>query len=390
VHETSLSFVHLANIYASNNGFMKRLAWIDNLRVMVIILVVFLHSAVTYSGLGGWYYKENEQVDMLSMIIFAFFQTFTQAYFMSLLFLVSGYFTALSLERKGAKQFLTGRLKRLGIPLLLFIFLIQPVAVKLAYPDLDILDWYIGGIKSLDFLGWTGPLWFVEALLIFTVIYLILNRFGVTVGNNTSVRLINTNVFAIVLLITGIAFMFRLAYPMGTDFYNLQFSYFSAYMVMFTLGIASYHNGLFDRISLNDGRKWLWISLGLGIPAWMLIIFFGGPMEGVMLIEGGWNWPAFFYALWESFFCVTFIIALVGLFKYKMNISGRFQKFLSDNAFGVFVFHAPVLIAISMLLKGLELHPVVKFLLVGTLAVVASFLVSWIVRRVGMLRRIFS
>jgi len=67
---------------------MKRLAWVDNLRIMVIITVVFLHSAVTYSGLGGWYYKENDGVDMLSMIFFAFFQTFTQAYFMSLLFMV--------------------------------------------------------------------------------------------------------------------------------------------------------------------------------------------------------------------------------------------------------------------------------------------------------------
>ena len=39
-------------------------------------MVVFLHSAVTYSGLGGWYYKENDELDMLSMILFAFFYGF--------------------------------------------------------------------------------------------------------------------------------------------------------------------------------------------------------------------------------------------------------------------------------------------------------------------------
>ena len=107
-------------------------------------------------------------------------------------------------------------------------------------------------------------------------------------------------------------------------------------------------------------------------------------------MEGGMNWTAFFYALWESFFCVTFIIALVGLYKYRVNIGGKFQQFLSDNAFGVFVFHAPVLIAISMVLKGLVLHPVLKFFLVAAIAVPASFFAAWLVRRVRLLRRIFS
>ena len=81
---------------------MKRLAWIDNLRIMVIITVVFLHSAVTYSGMGGWYYKEGADIGKMNTIFFAFFLTFTQAYFMSLLFMVSGYFSRKSLGRKSA------------------------------------------------------------------------------------------------------------------------------------------------------------------------------------------------------------------------------------------------------------------------------------------------
>ena len=110
---------------------MNRLAWIDNLRVLTIILVVILHTAVTYSGLGGWYYEEETELDMLSMILFAFFQTFTQAYFMSLLFMVSGYFTRRSLEKKGTANFLGGRLRRLGIPLLIYVFIIHASIIYL-------------------------------------------------------------------------------------------------------------------------------------------------------------------------------------------------------------------------------------------------------------------
>ena len=98
---------------------MNRVNWIDNLRITVIILVVILHTAVTYSGLGGWYYKENEEVEMYSTLFFAFYLTFTQAYFMSLLFMVSGYFTQRSLLRKGSGNFVRSRLFRLGIPLLI-------------------------------------------------------------------------------------------------------------------------------------------------------------------------------------------------------------------------------------------------------------------------------
>jgi surface polysaccharide O-acyltransferase-like enzyme len=369
---------------------MERLAWIDNLRITVIVLVVILHAAVTYSGLGGWYYKENESVDMYSTIFFAFYLTFTQAYFMSLLFLVSGYFTQRSLLKKGTARFLLGRFHRLGIPLLIFIFVIQPVAVRLAFPDLDIVDWYIGGILEFRFPGWTGPLWFVAALLIFTLLYLFIFKFFIKRAFSVKLRITNLNVAILITVITVFAFLLRLVYPIGTDFYNLQFGFFSAYIIMFAMGILVFASGLFEQVTFREGKKWLLISLGLGIPSWFSITIFGGPMEGNMLIEGGMNWPAFFYALWESFFCVTFIIALVGLYKYRLNKSGKFQKILSDNAFGVFVFHAPVLIAISMMLKNLEWHPVVKFLLVACLAVTASFMVSWTVRRIPLFKRIFS
>jgi hypothetical protein len=277
----------------------------------------------------------------------------------------------------------------LGVPLLIYVLLIHPLVVKIVYPEVDI-QWYLNGIKSFEFLSWTGPLWFVEALLIFSVIYVFIYKVFLKSRLRFTYKLSTINVMVLILMITGVAFLARLVYPIGTNFYNLQFGFFSAYIFMFGFGIMAYAANIFDQISFREGVRWLIISLGLGIPAWLLIIMYGGVMDGNMFIEGGMNWPAFWYALWESFFCVTFILALTGMFKGKVNITSPFQQFLSDNAFGVFVFHAPVLVGISIIIKDYTFNPMLKFFLVFAIAVPTTFFIAWLIRRIGFLRKIFS
>lgn len=51
-------------------------------------------------------------------------------------------------------------------------------------------------------------------------------------------------------------------------------------------------------------------------------------------------------------------------------------RFLSANAFSVYVFHPPVLIAAARCLSGVHLHPLVKLVLLTVIAAVASFLLS--------------
>ena len=59
----------------------ERLLYIDNLRLLVIVLVVSIHLAVTVSGFGSWYYLYGTHLDTLSTVWFAFYQSFTQGYF---------------------------------------------------------------------------------------------------------------------------------------------------------------------------------------------------------------------------------------------------------------------------------------------------------------------
>src|SRR5688572_11329355 len=96
----------------------SRLVFVDALRVALTILVVMHHLAVTYGAAAPWYYLEVPQDGGLSYIVLLLFVLFNQAWFMGCFFLISGYFTPPSYDRKGASGFLKDRLLRLGLPLL--------------------------------------------------------------------------------------------------------------------------------------------------------------------------------------------------------------------------------------------------------------------------------
>ena len=364
--------------------------YLDNLKALLIIFVVLVHTAVTYSGIGSWFYKEPRPMGNISYCFFFFFMFITQAYFMSLFFMISAYFVPGSLEKKGMKKFIADRLYRLGLPALIFAFLICPICITLAHPNISLIDRYVQGITTLSIFSWTGPLWFVVALLIFTLLYLVIKRPLDLFISKHEFDVNVKSVSILVGLITFFAFVIRLFFPIGTSVMNMQFCFFSAYVFMFLVGIAAYQKDIFSKIDYRAGKKWLVAAFAVGIPLLAIIMRFGVSSTRSWSFIGGWNAMSLLYAFSESYLCVTIIIALVGIFKARFNTQNSLQKFLSDNAFGVYVFHTPVLISISVVLKNMVMSPFLKFVMVACLAIPASFIVSHFVRKIPVLRKIFS
>jgi hypothetical protein len=60
-----------------------RLLYIDNLRTLVIIMVILVHLAVTYGGEGSWYYKEG-RADTPTSIVLTIHNAISQSFFMGL------------------------------------------------------------------------------------------------------------------------------------------------------------------------------------------------------------------------------------------------------------------------------------------------------------------
>jgi hypothetical protein len=70
--------------------------------VVLTALVVFDHAAITYGAAGGWYLHEAPSASNLGLILLV---TANQAFFMGFFFLIAGYFTPASHDRKGPLRF---------------------------------------------------------------------------------------------------------------------------------------------------------------------------------------------------------------------------------------------------------------------------------------------
>lgn len=242
----------------SLNMSKKYLIFVDNLRILLIVLVILVHLAITYGApLGSWYYHEGHP-GMIQSLIYISFLAVNQSFFMGFFFMISGYFTPGSYERKGAWFFFRDRLRRLGIPLLFYVILIDPIinyALEMSKgfegSFLDFLGLYTA---SYDGLG-SGPLWFVETLLIFAGFYIL---WRLLVKNTERVRIFPRNMtIAIFALLLGmVTFIVRIWFPIGWNFelLNLQFPFFPQYIAMFIIGLIAARGNWFMQISKNTGK----------------------------------------------------------------------------------------------------------------------------------------
>jgi glucan biosynthesis protein C len=388
-----------------------RLAWIDNLRWLVIVMVVVIHVCATYSGLGSWYYHEEARLDVASQIVFYAYEIFSQSFFMGFLFLLAGHFVPSAYERKGFGRFALDRLVRLGGPTAVFMFVLHPLTefIKKAFlvPPLRLADipaFYGGYLGSLRFFRETGPLWFALALLVFTLAYAGTRRLAECFGARPQEKLrtarpgrlrraapTHGTVVALIGLLAAASYLARLVQPIGSSWYNMQLCFFPQYVILFLIGLWSRRSGFLSSVPFGFGMRWFRLALAAGIPAWAVLLVSGGLFSGNLeAFGGGLHWQAAAYALWEAFFCVGVSLGLIVLYRERANLRSRFTGFLADNNFGVYVFHTPILVAVSLALRNQAAQPLAKALLVAALVLPACFLFAALVRRVPGLRRLFS
>lgn len=376
----------------------SRSPYLDNIRSFVIFLVVAMHSNVTYSGIGGWYYTEvsSASLDTLSLLVFGFYGSFTQAWFMGLLFFIGGHFAARSLARRGERGFLKERLFRLGAPLLAYVFLVTPFIayVQMNYGNvraLPPLKAYGRYLASLDWIGGTGPLWFVEALLLFTLPYVLFRRLRPRGSEGQQGSVPGAPILlGVVALTAAAAWALRIPFPVGTSAANLQLCFFPSYVALFILGLRSGEGNCLEELLETWGRRALAGGLGIGIPLWAAVMVLGGALEGSGAIYGGGSWQSGLYALWESFTALSVSLGLLWLFRLRLNRETAVSRFLAGNSFAVYFLHAPVLIALSLALRPWAAPPLVKHAAVFPLAYLATLALSAAVRRIPPLRALLK
>lgn len=373
----------------------RRLLYVDNLRWSAISMVVVMHAAVTYSPFGEWYYREHPELGIGAKIGFAAYQSFQHAVAMGLLFGIAGFFSAGAVARNGVPSFVRERLRRLGLPLLLYMTSIGPLTEYFIAgswrsnpPRTFTQDWWLH-LRSGELLDGSGPLWFCLVLLLFSAAYAVLCRtrpvrFAPRPPPSAAAVLGYAALIAIVTFGVGAVF------PSATTILNVDVHDFPQYPLMYAAGIAAWKGDWLRQISSRAGRRWLWTGLLVGGTSWIVLVVAGGAMGGdVSAYGGGWHWQAAGMDAWRSFTCLALSLGLIVLYRDRFDSQGPVSRFLTRNAFGVYVLHAPILVAITRLLHLLPASTGLKFALASLGGILASFLiVGFVARRTPGLRAV--
>jgi glucans biosynthesis protein C len=372
----------------------RRLLFIDNIRWSMIILVLSMHACDTYSPFGNWYYTDRQTTGLGTKLFFGVYQSFLQAFFMALLFFIAGYFSAAAYDRKGFSPFVRDRAVRLGLPTLLYMLVIGPLTqyfLSRTWGTGGFVHQWLLHLKDGEWLSETGPMWFCAALLMFSIVYGLIRLTGWTEpriepGNNGRDSL---SIAAFIAIMAASTFLVRIAVTEDAAVLNVHPGDFPQYALMFAAGAFGYRGGWMFGLTERLCVRWASATLTLAVPLFAALLLFGGALSGqTAQYVGGFNPVSAGKCLWEALVCVGMGLLILAVYRRNFDWQNGLARGLSDNAFGVYLIHPPILIGFAILLHGLALHPVAKAALLTLLTAIGSFAASAFVLRNSPLRRI--
>jgi glucans biosynthesis protein C len=385
---------------------------IKNLRGVVILLIVAFHSFVAYIAAHPvapspfdsppYAWRGFPIVDRDHWIGFDLFCAFQFLYLMQLMFFLSGLFVWPSLSRRGWRAFLTRRLVRLGVPFVFGTYLLMPIALYPVY-RVTAADPSWSAFRShwaaLPFTP-TGPLWFLWFLMALdgasAVLYVLVSRKrDYLLPHFASVLSRPARFLLLVIFISAAAYLpLSAIYPpwrwIGFGPLEIQPSLGPQYVIYFFAGVAvgalGYEWGLPDLDAVLAGRS---RRLLLGaLASFMLWI------ASTALIVNGTDTNAALQLSAELGFVLFAATACFSAFALALRFGAARMPILdhiSENAYGIYFFHYPVVVWLQYLLLGVALPAIGKGAVVLAFAVILSFgasiVTSWIVSNASLLLR---
>jgi ABC-type multidrug transport system fused ATPase/permease subunit len=315
---------------------------------------------------------------------------------MGFFFMISSYFSPGSYDRKGAWPYLKDRLIRLGIPLLFFMIVIVPLIgyvlarfygnpVSLG----NFLAQYLGDFKGLT----VGSMWFVAALLIFSIFYVLWRLLPIPAINiypSEGKAPSNLAIAGFALVLGLLTFVVRIWLPVGwaSPVLNFQLPHFIQYIAFYIVGILAYRGNWFSRLTAAQGKLWFRMVLIL-LVLFPVLFVTSGALEGDLdKAFGGVHWQSLAYSVWEQFMGMAMIVTLLVWFRSRFNQQGSLTQKMSAAAYATYIFHVPVIILLAIALSSIKLELALKYILVAPVAVALSFLVGYVVKRLPIARNI--
>ena len=364
----------------------SRLAYLDAIKVLLVVGVITLHSAITYGLDGSWYLESYEEMPGGVVAAITILLGTGWLFALGLFFLIAGRLTSPSFDRKGPHRFVKDRLIRLGVPLVAYTLLVSPVLEYVSYREND------GGGEALwPFVReqvWhlaPGPTWFLEALLAFSLGYVLLRVVRPEAAPPVWRRLGGREIAGVAVAIAACAFAVHFRFPIGSEQIHLQLAMFPQYIVLFSLGCAAGRRGWLETIDPRLQRR-LGITGAAAAAAFPLVLWAGGFFEsdaGEDRFAGGLHWQALAGALLEGVLATCLCLWAVSHFRrHEARYHRPLVRRMAPSAYGAFVVHPPILVGLAFALGPLPIPAVVKLALLVATGVAGSFGLVALGRRV--------
>jgi len=377
-----------------------RIVAFDRARTFITLLVVIHHSVVNFTHFGNG--------DRMRWLGFDLIVLFNDSFFMAFMFLISGLFVHDSLTRHGGSGFLRRRAWRLGIPLLVSIFVLIPIAYYASF-----LRYHMPGTTDFNYFHYwgrmitTGPWpsgqsWFLWVLLVFNVIAAaiwitapkILRAFGRLIA---ALRSRPAMAFAAFVVVSVVSYLpMHLWFGDGAWFepghypFPVQTSRILLYPAYFFTGVGIGVVGLKMGILAEDGevaKRWAtWLAFAVVLFGLLLLLVFAHHnwIENVAAPPLGWR------AAYGSAFAVFSAAMAFTVLATSLRLS-RVSLWLLDamqpSAYGIFLFHYMFIIWLQYFVYDPAWPAGVKAAIVfaGTLG--GSWLLTVLLRKIPLVAR---
>jgi surface polysaccharide O-acyltransferase-like enzyme len=378
-----------------------RINSLDRARTFITLLVLLHHSVVNYTHFGTG--------DKARWLGFDLMVLFNDSFFMACMFLISGLFVCENLTRRGAVNFIAHRAWRLGIPFLVSIFVLMPIAY---YPTF--LRYHLPGTTDFNFFHFwgrvftvgpwpSGPAWFLWVLLTFDALTALLwslasgaipalGRAIYALRYRPGFAFIAFLTFSVIVylpmrLYFGDAAWYELdgKYPLPIQTSRI-FLYSGYFLVGVGIGAIDLRSGIFAENGELAARWKYWLAIAL--------VFYGAIL---LLVYAHHNWVADFnapplswrvaYGLAFALFSGAMAFAEPGLFLRFAKTPLRLLDAMRPNAYGIFLTHYIFIIWMQYAVYGPAWSPFVKcaIVFVGTLA--GSWALTGLLRKLPVIGR---
>jgi surface polysaccharide O-acyltransferase-like enzyme len=377
-----------------------RIVALDRARTFIILLVLLHHSVVNYTYFGSG--------DRMRWLGFDLVVLFNDSFFMAFMFFISGLFVWDSLVRKGPAIFLRDRAWRLGVPYLISVFVLMPVAY---YPTF--LRYHLPGTTDFNFLHFwwhtltigpwpSGPAWFLWVLLaldaLAAIVWLVAPRMIAAFGKLIFAARNRPIAAFAVFLVGSVATYLPMHLAFGDSSWlelgrfplPIQTSRILLYAGYFFTGVG------IGAVSLRAGLLEEGGELAKRWPVWLAFaLVFYGAILGLVYVHHNWvadfNSPPLTWRLGYGLAFAMFSAAMA------FTVSAFFLRFaeygfslldaLQPSAYGVYLLHYIFVIWLQYAVFDYSFPAGVKFAIVfaGTLSM--SWGLTIILRKIPVVAR---